>query len=96
MAGGPRKRKTAILPNADGTFSIAIAFSRYRFAKHPRKAKWSLVVLNEEMEFEYEPIPGVRFRPRLIVRIEGRPKNSKNLQKHLVLHQIRKKNKPIW
>lgn len=99
MAKHPtKKHKIAIVPHEDGTVSVAIAIHRYRFHRAGRDLKWSLAVLNEALDFLYEPVPGVQIQPRLLLRIEGRPekKNRSKAWEKVQLHKIRKKNKPLW
>jgi hypothetical protein len=94
----PRKRKIAVVPHTDGTLSIAIALQRYRFQRSKGQLKWSLALLDEELDFLYEPAPGVQIRPRLVLRIEGRvPKNMRSKAwSKLELHKIRSKQKALW
>jgi len=94
----PRQHKIAVVPHADGTLSIAIALHRYRFKRVKGQLKWTLALLDEELDFLYEPAPGVQIRPRLVLRVEGRvhkSKRSKAWQK-LELHRIRSKSKALW
>jgi hypothetical protein len=93
-----KKHKIAIVPHDDGTVSVAIAIHRYRFKRAGRGLKWSLAVLNEALDFLYEPVPGVQIQPRLLLRIEGRPhrKNRQRAWEKIELHRIRRKNKPLW
>lgn len=94
----PRQHKIAIMPHPDGTVSVAIALHRYRFQRTKGKLKWSLAIVNELMDFLYEPVPGVQIRPRLVLRIEGRPKKHERIKalEHVELHKLRRKSKAIW
>jgi hypothetical protein len=98
MSGdSPKRKKLAVVPHDDGTISIAVALHRYRFTRSRKDLKWSLALLDEKLDFLYEPVPGVKFQPRLVLRIEGRvPKNKREKAWELLdLHRIRSSKRKV-